>query len=106
MMADLNGKNEVVDLIRWYCARKRHILGVVFKEGGKGSGLILFRHAVPSEGDVTGARQAGLFYGELHVTCDLCEGHGVVGKEAVRTFWPGEYELNRLLRKVKAGRNR
>lgn len=94
-----NGKHEE-PVKRWMCARKRHILGVVFQESGKGHGLILFRHALPESGDITQAGQVGMFLGELHVTCDLCKAEGV--GDPVRTWFPGEYEINRLLRKVKS----
>lgn len=98
----MNGQNSNHEepVKRWMCARKEHILGLVFSENGRGNGLILFRHAIPLSGDMTNAPQVGMFLGELHVTCDLCKGEGVA--DPVRTWFPGEYELNRLLRKVKA----
>lgn len=85
---------------RWMCARKKHVLGLVFKENGKGNGLILFRHAIPETGDIGQAAQLGMAMGELHVTCDLCQLEGV--RDPVRTWFPGPYEINRLLKKVNA----
>lgn len=84
---------------RWMCNKKAHVLGLVFKENGKGHGLILFRHAIPGQGDIGQAAQVGMFLGELHVTCDLCKAEGVV--DPVRTWFPSGYEINRLLRKVR-----
>lgn len=96
-----NQNNEPVKVsTRWMCGTKQHVLGLVFRENGKGHGLILFRHAIPEQGDITQAVQAGMFFGELHVTCDLCKAHGVA--DPVRTWFPGEYELNRLLRRARA----
>lgn len=80
-------------VVRWLCPSKEHVLGLVVRENGRGSGVLLFRQAVPIGGDITEAVQIGLIYGEMTVYCSCCG--------QVRTWYPGEYELMKLLRTVK-----
>lgn len=79
--------------VRWMCPSKQHVLGLVVWENGRGSGVLLFREAVAVEGDITEAVQIGLVYGEMTVYCSGCG--------EVRTWYPGEYELERLLKKIR-----
>lgn len=79
--------------VRWMCPSKEHVLGLVVRENGRGSGVLLFREAVPIDGDITEAAQIGLVFGEMTVYCSCCG--------QVRTWYAGEYELERLLRKVR-----
>lgn len=78
---------------RWLCPTRQHVLGLVVTENGRGSGVLLFREAVPVFRDITEARQIGLVFGELTVYCSCC------GK--VRTWFPGEYELEQLIGKYR-----
>lgn len=79
--------------VRWMCPSKKHVLGLVVRENGRGSGVLLFREAVTAGGDITEANQIGLVYGEMTVYCSGCG--------QVRTWYPGEYELKKLLQKMQ-----
>lgn len=79
---------------RWLCPTRQHVLGLVVTENGRGSGVLLFREAVPVDGDITEAHQIGLAFGELTVYCSCCG--------QVRTWIPGEDELKFLILKHRA----
>src|SRR3989304_5730943 len=82
---------------RWMCVNGLHVLGLAVRETGKGTGLLLFRHAVMPE--MVGERDVlGLMYGEKHVECDLCK---LTGKgKTIRTWWAREYELRRMGQRI------
>ena len=83
--------------VRWQCPNKRHVLGLVVQENGKGRGLLLFRHAVVPD-DLAEAQALSIFWGlgEMPVECDACRDEGE--SSYIRTWVPGEYEMRRFVR--------
>lgn len=101
---DLKAYQEETE-VRWQCPNRRHVLGLVVQENGKGRGLLLFRHAVVPE-DLAEAQALSIFWGlgEMPVECDACRVEGE--RSYIRTWVPGEYEVRRLIKTIGRGSTR